>query len=80
MRGSHILGRASPHKPPPKGVMQSDGRIKIAVAFDRKTFEGLCKRALEKNLPFSEVVSDCAACGLLDLEDSERHEPLKVVK
>lgn len=56
---------------PPKGILQPDGRIKIAVCFPRALFLKLNQRAEQTGQSFSEVVSDCSACGLLDIEESE---------
>jgi hypothetical protein len=51
-------------------------RIKIAVKLDVETFQRLKARAKRDGRMFSEVVNDCCKCGLLDLEDSERDEPV----
>jgi hypothetical protein len=60
----------------PKGQVQPDGRIKIAVSFHLDTFVGLCLRADQTGQSFSEVVDECASCGLFDIEESEAHEPV----
>ena len=59
---------------PPKGVVQVDGRIKIAVCLPRKLFNQLCERARKEGATFSETISDVAECGLLDIEESEKYE------
>jgi metal-responsive CopG/Arc/MetJ family transcriptional regulator len=63
--------------PPPKGFHVRKGFTKIAVSFPDELFKKIKRRTEKSGLTFSEVVSDLSACGLLDIEDSEMHEPVQ---
>jgi hypothetical protein len=59
----------------PIGMVVYNG-IKLSVKFEPEIFQQLKDRAAKENKLFSDIVNDVLKCGLLDLEDSERDEPL----
>jgi hypothetical protein len=57
----------------PTGV-KTGGMIKIAVKLKPELFERIKQRAIKLNKHFYVILGDAAACGLLDIEESERDE------
>jgi len=60
----------------PLGQVEPDGRIKLAVMFTPDNFKKLRARAAKEKKRFSAVLNDVVACGLFDLEEQERDEPV----
>ena len=50
-------------------------RYKIAVRMPLPLFKRIKERARKQKRSISEVAADLIACGLLDIEESERLEP-----
>lgn len=56
-----------------KGPLRSHRKIAINIPAD--LFERISARASAAKRPFTVEAVDLLRCGLLDVEDSERHEP-----
>lgn len=67
------LQYAKGFKRPGKGPLRS--HRKIAINIPAEIFERISARANAAGVPFTVQAVDLLRCGLLDVEDSERHEP-----
>jgi hypothetical protein len=60
----------------PKGFRaKPDHNPKVAVAFNAELFEKIKEMALKENLSFGAMVCELCEVGILDLEESDQHEP-----
>jgi len=60
----------------PKGYKTAPGYSKIAVSFPDDLFKAILKMAKKEDKTFNVMVLDLVRCGKLDLEESDKHEPL----
>jgi hypothetical protein len=59
----------------PKGFRMR-GQTQVAVRFPDELFEAVIKMAKAEKKEFNAMVVDLVKCGKMDLEESDRHEPI----
>jgi hypothetical protein len=57
------------------GKGRQKGYRRIAVSMPEELFERISERARAAHVPFTVTAVDLLRCGLLDIEDSEAHDP-----
>ena len=50
-------------------------RYKIAINFPKEIYDKIKRRADKAKISVSEQAVDLVKCGLLDIEESEQHDP-----
>jgi hypothetical protein len=57
------------------GFRRTKGHRKIAINIPEEVFDKIRRRAEAEQVPFTVKAVELLRCGLLDYEDSERHDP-----
>jgi hypothetical protein len=60
----------------PKGFPYGKDRIKIAISFPADFFKDIIKMAKQEKKEFNAMVIELCRVGKLDLEESDRYEPI----